>query len=518
MNRDRLKFFLWTFAALAACLLLRLYFVWHLSRVAGDSLLYGNIAKTWLQHGISGFSESGRLIGAVEFRPTLIRLPGYPIFLAACFRLFGMEHYNAVLYVQVAADLLTCWLAAALAGRIFGRRVLLPVLWIAALCPFTANYVAFPLTETLVLATIVLSLYAFARWQAASLGFNRWLWIAAAAMAYSILLRPDQVLLAAAILPAMLWTSLAEPTRLSREASRTVRSTSLATFDRRARLLHSALPVLVAALCVVLPLVPWTLRNQRTFHVFQPLAPRYANDPGESPLLGFNRWYRTWAVEFTTTDTVYWNYGSDPINLSDLPTRAFDAGSPAATASLRQRTSALLDDYNRNPVFIPTPAIDDRFAALARERTKAHPILCRIGLPAARLLNMTLRPRTDMLPFDDEWWSWRDHPQQSAFALAYAALNLAFFVLAFAGIYRWRRRSWFAPEASAAQADSTQQHNRALAFAMLAYLLLRATLLLTLDNSEPRYTLEFFPILFLWIAALFSTPGKAAPCEFSSPL
>ena len=55
-------------------------------------------------------------------RSTLIRLPGYPLFLAACFRLFGMENYRAVLYVQLAADLLTCWLAAALAGRLFGRR------------------------------------------------------------------------------------------------------------------------------------------------------------------------------------------------------------------------------------------------------------------------------------------------------------------------------------------------------------------------------------------------------------
>ena len=41
---------------------------------------------------------------------------------------------------------------------------------------------------------------------------------------------------------------------------------------------------------------------------------------------------------------------------------------------------------------------------------------------------------------------------------------------------------------------------------MAASLLLRTALLLTLDNSEPRYTLEFFPILFVCAGALFASP------------
>jgi hypothetical protein len=36
---------------------------------------------------------------------------------------------------------------------------------------------------------------------------------------------------------------------------------------------------------------------------------------------------------------------------------------------------------------------------------------------------------------------------------------------------------------------------------MFAFVLLRCALLLTLDNSEPRYTLEFFPLLVLWASA-----------------
>jgi len=99
MNRERLRFWLWGGAALLAGLLLRLWFVAHMARVAGDSLVYGGIAKTWLQRGVYGLTEAGPTPGSIQIRPTLCRLPGYPLFLAACFRLFGMGDYNAALKV-----------------------------------------------------------------------------------------------------------------------------------------------------------------------------------------------------------------------------------------------------------------------------------------------------------------------------------------------------------------------------------------------------------------------------------
>ena len=469
MSTERLRFWVWTGAALAAGLLLRLWFIGHLSRVSGDSILYGDIAKNWLLHGTYGFTEGGDTAGSVVVRPTLIRLPGYPLFLAACFRLFGVEHYRAVMNMQVVADSFTCWLVGALSGRLFGRRAGLVVLWLAALCPFTASYVAVPLTETLTLTTIALAFYGFARWQEDGLGFNRWLWVISIAVAYSILLRPEQGLLAAAVLPAMLWKSRAA------RGSRAMRR----------------LPVFVAAICVLLPLVPWAARNWRTFRVFQPLAPRYANDPGERPPLGFARWYRTWGIEFSSTDEVYWNYNGARIEMANLPPRAFDAGSPAASNDLRQRTAALLEDYNTTTT--GTPEIDARFAALAAERVHGHPALYYFVLPMARLLDMVLRPRTELMPVADEWWRWANHPAQTAFAGAYAALNLGYIGLGLVGF--WVRRKDFGGA-------------RELAFAMAASLILRCALLLTLDNSEPRYTLEFFPVLLVWAGALFAAPKR----------
>jgi 4-amino-4-deoxy-L-arabinose transferase-like glycosyltransferase len=449
-------------AALALGLALRLWFISHVARIAGDTLIYGDIAKNWLEYGVYGFSQSAA--GPV---PTLIRLPGYPLFLALSFRLFGIEHYTAVMYAQVAMDLLTCLLVAALAGRLFGRRAALAALWLAALCPFMASYVSAPLTETLSLTCVALTFYSLERWRAAGLGVNVWLWVTSAAMAYAVLLRPEQGLLAAAVVPVMLWTILRSPTQVTLRGSVSIRSLR---------------PIVLAAVCVVLPLAPWTLRNWRTFHVFQPLAPRYATDPGETVPLGFQRWFRTWAIDFASTEDVYWNYNGASVEISDLPSRAFDSDDQYA------RTDVLLHEYNETDN--ATPSLDNRFDLLAQERIQADPLRYYVALPVARLLNMAFRPRTEMFPIELEWWKWHEHPKQTAFATAYAALNLAYFAVAGIGLWRWRRHGWGA--------------NHLLARSMIGFVVLRCVLLLTLDNSEPRYTLELYPVILVWSAAVFS--------------
>src|SRR6185312_5703472 len=115
MTLRRRQRWLWLTLPLMLGLGLRLWFIAHLARIDGDTLLYGDIAKNWLEHGVYGFTQA-----SVTPRPTLIRLPGYPLFLAACFRVFGIEHYTAVMGVQTAVDLFTCVVVSALAGRLFG--------------------------------------------------------------------------------------------------------------------------------------------------------------------------------------------------------------------------------------------------------------------------------------------------------------------------------------------------------------------------------------------------------------
>jgi hypothetical protein len=420
--------------ALAAGAALRLWFIHAWPEVEGDPLIYGNIAKNWMLHGIYGMSNG------THIDPTLIRLPGYPLFLILCFRLFGLEHYHAVMFAQVAIDLATCLLIAGLARRIWSPRAGWWALWLAVLCPFPANFAAVPLTETPELFSTALAFYALDRF----LQTPRWLWalIISFAWSYATLLRPDGALLGFALCPAIVLYG-----------------------SRR----WGAVPVLrwaiICALIAILPFIPWTIRNERTFHVFQPLAPRYAVDPGESTNPGFNRWTKTVCVDFACTWDIYWNADTDVIHIEDLPSRAFDS------PQQYQQTLALIAAYNRTTTL--TPELDAGFAALAEQRIRDHPIRYYVELPLARLADMWLRPRTETLWIELRWWQFSRHHAETEFAFGYAALNLAYWVAALMGFLKRPR----------------------LSGAILAFVLLRCALLATLEAPEPRYTLECFPPL-----------------------
>ncbi|MFP5248820.1 MAG: hypothetical protein ACLGP3_03215, partial [Acidobacteriota bacterium] len=80
------------------------------------------------------------------------------------------------------------------------------------------------------------------------------------------------------------------------------------------------------------------------------------------------------------------------------------------------------------------------------------------------------------------------HPAETIFAWVYAALNLAYLAMALAGFLK---RPPFRG-------------------AILAFVLVRCALLLTLEAPEPRYTLECFPPLIALAAIALSGSRMAA--------
>ncbi len=433
---------------LAAGAALRIWIIHAHPLVQGDSLLYGDIAANWLKHGVYGHSVS-QDSGLITVEPTLVRLPGYPAFLALCFAVFGVANYHAVLYLQAAIDLVTCLLVAGFAARVCGPRAGRIALVLAAFCPFTASYVAAPLTETLSLFCVALGFWALTK----ILDGPRPVWVGLLTFSwsYATLLRPDGALLA-----IVLWAALI------------VYGRHTLGFTRALRL------AMAAALLSLLPFAVWAARNARTFHVFQPLAPRYANDPGEFAAPGFIRWVRSLSADFTSTSEIYWNGNSDVIDLATLPARAFD------NAAQYEQTKRLLLDYNA--VTTLTPEIDARFDQLAVERIRAHPVRYYLELPLLRLADMWLRPRVETFVTQLRWWQYAQHPAETRFALFYGALNLAYLVAALAGVPR----------------------RPPLTGAMVAYLVVRSLLLATIEAPETRYTLECFPVLFVLAAAAWA--------------
>jgi hypothetical protein len=222
----------------------------------------------------------------------------------------------------------------------------------------------------------------------------------------------------------------------------------------------------VCALLALMPFAAWSWRNWKVFHVFQPLAPRLATDPGEDLHLGWERWVKSWCLDFISTYNIYWNVPGDVLDVGTLPSRAFD------TQAQYAETAALAADYNLKLVL--TPALDARFGKLADERRAAHPLRSALWLPLGRMADMWLRPRVENLPIDLDWWVYAHHNDETRFSWAYAALNALYLLLGIAGLCL-RPRFWRP---------------------MLAYLVLRSALLTTIEAPEARYTLECFPMLF----------------------
>lgn len=443
---DRVRSALGVLPALLAGALLRLWMLKQFYEVTGDALIYGGIAKNLLLSGRYALT-----VGTGETYPTLIRLPGYPLFLAACFKVFGMENYASAAWVQIILELAGCLLLADLARRVaptrLSRGAAHCTLWLAALCPFTAVYAANPLTEGPTLFAIALAIWSALRfderpgWRPA-LGFTF-------AVTFAALLRPDGALVALAFAPALFVSVLRKRDRVRVRGGVT-------------RM------VAVCLLLAVTPFAAWTWRNWSVFHVIEPLAPRYATDPGESTQAGWVSWVKTWCLDFVSTYQVYWNVPGDTLDISKLPARAFD--SPEQYAE----TAALADDYNRSGQSL-TLEIDARFAKLAAERYRAHPFRSHVMLPVGRVVDMWLRPRVENLPIDLDWWVYRHHYAETRFSWAYVGLNAIYLLLGIGGLFM-RPRMW--PW-------------------MLAYMVLRSALLLTVEAPEARYTLECFPILFV---------------------
>ncbi|HEX2776663.1 MAG TPA: glycosyltransferase family 39 protein [Candidatus Acidoferrales bacterium] len=452
--------------AVLAGLALRVFFVLKFPVTeSGDAPFYIELAWNWLKKGVYGFTVNGQLT------PVDMRVPGYPAFLAAVFAFAGNSP-RAVMLAQAVLDMVTCFLIALIAARLAPeaarRRVALAGLWLAALCPFTANYTAVVLTETLTLFLTTLAILILLGTElgkkidaASGVAFtkallNPW-FLAGIVVGFGTLVRPETplLLLAAGFVLAKKWWRPENWTKLLRAG-------------------------LLLAVGMILPLVPWAARNWRTLHDVQFLAPRYSELPGEYTPLGFSDWTNTWLWHFRDVYLTQWKINSEEISMDNIPASAFD--SPEE----RGRVSDLLDQYNDE--LTVGPELDQHFREIAHERTERHPLRTYLEIPFLRSLTLWFTPRIELLPYSGHLrpvrLEWEDDRHDFLTTLSLVAANIVYLGLGLTGAWITRR-----------------QPGAAL---LIAFIILRTAFFTTfVETPEPRYVLECFPAVIALGAQVF---------------
>src|SRR6266849_5670559 len=74
-----------------------------------DGRFYAQIARNLIDH--RGYSDDEE----EPYMPTYVRVPGYPLFLAGVYYVFGSDNNTGVRIIQASLDTTTCWLVALLA-------------------------------------------------------------------------------------------------------------------------------------------------------------------------------------------------------------------------------------------------------------------------------------------------------------------------------------------------------------------------------------------------------------------
>jgi hypothetical protein len=481
------RVFLNPFVALAAGACLRLFFVLKYPANSGDTVLYEQIATNWLKHHVYAMDVAGAVT------PVDLRMPGYPAFLAIVYAITGRTGENARLWVmlgQIAVDLIGCLVIARLAellvctaeGVPANKCVRSVALWLAVLCPFTANYTAVPLTEV------------FAA-----------LWTGLGCCVLVLALRrveqPD-FLLKGSHLPArksVEYTALGAGLivgmgTLFRPETPLVLVAAAVMFGglflRTHDLKRWVMVGLAMALGCGMMLSPWALRNVVTLGEVQFLAPKDSNLPGELVPRGFMAWEKTWLFRVRDCYLVPWKLNGEAINVEDIPARAFD------TEEEKERVAAVLDQYNNDLTL--TAEEDAAFAQIARERNARHPLRTYLWIPAARAVTIWLTPRIELVPISGHVFPLKqmreDDPVDQEVTILFFVLNIFYVGLGlWGGVRLWRSNAAARP---------------AVALLVL-FIVIRTAFLTSLEAPEPRYVLVCFPALMALGAQAFAGRSEA---------
>ena len=317
---------------------------------AGDGRQYYKLAKSMVEQRRYSFGP--------DLGPAWSRLPGYPIFVAAAG--WGAPRFNdadvgaRVARSQAVLDAATGVLAFLVAWEVG----LVAPAWLAvALCassPLLAMSVCYVLSETLSVFLTTLCLYLLVRACRRRVALH--LALAGAVLGAALLVRADSITLAPCFVVPLWFSSEA----------------------RAARVRAAVLSMIAAAVVFA----PWPIRNIVRCHAPHPLGSPWVTNLGDPLPMGPQAWLATWAVlpEHAARDVGWKMTRGTPLYAAALPPEASD--SPEE----KKRLDALLTAYDAAGLI--TPAVDEGFRELARDRVRAHPIRHFVILPLRRVRHL----------------------------------------------------------------------------------------------------------------------------------
>ena len=515
----------------------RLFLALHLpTDEPDDGRLYARIAINVLRH------RSYSIETEEPYSPTLIRVPGYPLFMAGVYAVFGHDNNRAVRVIQAGLDTITCWLIALLAlawspvgwDRRKRRRLLLIALALAVSCPFPAIYVTTILTETF--TTLLVSACVLAATLALRSESSRksaMLWVGAGLLGgAATLFRSDSGLFVAAGGMTLVLVGLSRAVAHWRKPAllpNTGRLVLARTFTNGAML----------TIGFAGALAPWTIRNARVFGVFQPIAPQGANMPGEFVPLGYTGWLRTWVDDAKYTESMEFPLDVGQLHIEKAPDYAFD--SPEE----REQVAALLERYNHpasaeaqqtqpQPVPAPdpkskdstsgskepsasssgnpdeeapeevessdqdedeadpdadaeetnqpgemTPEIDAGFAEIARARIDRHPLRYYLIVPLKRASSLWFDTHSQYYPFQGE-------------LLPLSALDTDIHQQYWLPVFAFLTFLYTGIGLAGGWLLWREKRSRRWLLLLVLLIIPRLAFLSSMENPEPRYAVEFF--------------------------
>ena len=242
-----------TLAVLTVALALRLLVVWTVAANSVPGWLYqrGTEMGYLAQSVVDGQGLSSPF--GVPTGPTAFFAPGYPLLVAAVFKLFGVysQHSAIVLMlINLAANLVTIWLIMRIARSLFGSRAALTggLFWA---CSPALIWMPSIFWDTSISTALLIGLIALALLCRDRPSRSMWLWFGLYAGVTS-LLNPALILVVFAALGWTAWNTW--------------------------RVHRGSIVLALAVFAIVF--APWPIRNARVFHAFVPLR----------TALGFDLW------------------------------------------------------------------------------------------------------------------------------------------------------------------------------------------------------------------------------------